>query len=504
MSSSQIKLGSLISYLLIGLNILLGLIYTPWVLREVGSSNYGVYTVASSLIAIFLMDFGMSSAITRFISKYRAENNQNKINEFVSVGLKIYILLCIILAIVLSIVYVNIQGIYSNLTIKEIEVLKRAYIITAIFVVLSFPVNLCNGILNAFEEYICLKGSDIINRLGTVVVSIIALKLHKGIYAIIFINGLFNFLTLILKCFFVVTRTKVTIKLINDNGNDYKSLFIFSAWTTIRSVSQQMIYNVMPSILAMVTNTLSVTLFGFARVIEGYVYTITQAINGLFLPKISRIVVGEKDAKNTLPLMIRVGRINHSIVVVILIGLAILGQEFVDLWVGKGYESLNTCIIIICLPYFVEASQQIADNSLIALNYVRYPAVIQLVTGVANLLLSYIFARSYGVIGVCFIICITSFLRIVFNNIIYIKVLKIDIVKFFYECHIKLLFPSIITLFAGLVVNSIVPIGEGPRGWLLLGTKIMLICVIYFISMWVLGWNKEEKLLIKSIIKRKQ
>ena len=48
----------------------------------------------------------------------------------------------------------------------------------------------------------------------------------------------------------------------------------------------------------MVANTMAITLYGFANVIEGYVFTITQAINGLFMPKVSRDIVEENDARN--------------------------------------------------------------------------------------------------------------------------------------------------------------------------------------------------------------
>ena len=52
---SEIKIGALISYLTIVVNIVLGLVYTPWTLKVIGSSDYGLYTLTSSLISIFLL-----------------------------------------------------------------------------------------------------------------------------------------------------------------------------------------------------------------------------------------------------------------------------------------------------------------------------------------------------------------------------------------------------------------------------------------------------------------
>ena len=53
MRNNQIKLGAIISYLSIGFNILAGLLYTPWMVQQIGKSNYGLYTLATSLITLY-------------------------------------------------------------------------------------------------------------------------------------------------------------------------------------------------------------------------------------------------------------------------------------------------------------------------------------------------------------------------------------------------------------------------------------------------------------------
>ena len=75
-SQKQIKLGAMISYAAIAINIVATLLYTPWMVRQIGQANYGLFTLATSLINLFLIDFGISSAMSRFLSKYRAEGKQ--------------------------------------------------------------------------------------------------------------------------------------------------------------------------------------------------------------------------------------------------------------------------------------------------------------------------------------------------------------------------------------------------------------------------------------------
>ena len=89
-SRKQIRLGTIVSYLGIMVNIILGLIYTPWMIKEIGQSDYALYTLATSIITLFTVDFGMSAAVSRFVSKYRAEGNEEAINNLLGLVYKLY------------------------------------------------------------------------------------------------------------------------------------------------------------------------------------------------------------------------------------------------------------------------------------------------------------------------------------------------------------------------------------------------------------------------------
>lgn len=503
-SNNEIKYGSIISYVLIALNIVLGLIYTPWILHQIGSSNYGLFTLASSLTALFLMDFGLSAMITRYICIYRAKNDQSMINGFVRFSIKMYLFIMLVIACVLMIVYLNIDYLYKNMTVNELEMFKSVFLIVSFYIIICFPVNICNGILNAYEEYVLLKSSDIFNKLGTVIITIVVLMCNGGLIGLVLVNGIFNITTFLLKVIIILKKTPINLKLKKNNTFHFsKEILSFQIWSTIQTLSQQMIFNLIPSILAIVLNTSAITLFGFANVIEGYIFTITNAINGLFLPKVSRIIVDDNNAKNTLPLMIKVGRINQLIITLIIIGFLVLGEEFINLWVGSEYKNLYICIILLCTPYLVSSSQQIANTSLVALNKIKYIAIINVITGILNLVLIYNVAGKYGIIGVCCIIGFTFWIRIVLYNFLYYKLLSINIFDFFKECHLKLLLPILISFIFAIVINLYVPVSYiSTNAWIQFLVKIILIIFDYFVVMWLFGLNKFEKNLIFSFMNK--
>lgn len=502
-SNKQIKYGGVISYILLFLNILLGLIYTPWILKEIGDSHYGLYTLASSLVALFLMDFGMSSAVSRFVAMYRAKNQQDMVDNFVGIAFKLYFCIMAVIAVALFVVFLNLDSIYRNLTSEELQIFKIIFAITAVCVVACFPVNICNGILNAYEEYIALKISEVFNKLGTVIATIIVLQLHVDIYGLVLVNGVFNIITFIIKFYCIQKKTPIHINFKYFSIAEFQGIFSFQAWTTIASLSQQMVFNLVPTILAMVSDTFAITSFGFVNIIEGYVYTIINAINGLFLPKVMRIVTKNQDAGNTLSLMIKVGRINQSIISLLLIGLISVGREFICLWIGEKYQILYICILLVCASYFVSASQQIANTSLIALNKVKYQAIINLITGVMNLVLVYLLGKKFGIVGVSFTIGFIYSLRVIFLNIVYKKILHINIFRFFKECHLKML-PALLTcLLVSYTIGNLIPISTMLLGgWIDFAIRVFLICLTFLVCMWFMGWNRFEKQLILSFFYR--
>lgn len=52
-SGSQLKIGAILNYAIIVLNTVVGLLYTPYMLRMMGQSEYGLYSIVASVIFLF-------------------------------------------------------------------------------------------------------------------------------------------------------------------------------------------------------------------------------------------------------------------------------------------------------------------------------------------------------------------------------------------------------------------------------------------------------------------
>lgn len=501
-SSKQIKLGAVFSYVAIAFNMIAGLLYTPWMISKIGQSNYGLYTLATSLITLFVMDFGMGAAVSRFVSKYNAEGNQQAVNNFLGVVYKLYLSIDAIICAVLVVVFFLIDTIYTKLNPGELEIFKVLYIIVGLFSVCSFPFTNLNGILTSYERFSEMKLCDLFHKLFIVVAMVIALLCGMGVYALVTVNAISGLLTILLKWIVIRRKTAVKINLRYSDKGLLKEIFGFSMWTTVGSLAQRLIFNITPSIIAAVsaTGSVGVAVFGLATTIEGYVYTFATAINGMFMPRISKIIHDGKRDEQLLPLMIRIGRIQCMIIGLLVIGFIALGQSFiVDVWRKSDFALSYWCAVLLIVPSFFYLPMQIANTTLIVENKVKLQAYVFLIMGGINVVLSLVLSKYFGAVGASASIFVAYMVRTILMAVIYKRVLKLNMGKFFKESFLKLSPWFAVTLAAGLLLEYFNPMAHtiwrfGVNGVIMVG--------LYGVLLYCFGWNDYEKQLFFGTAKK--
>lgn len=491
MAVNQLKVGAILSYVGLAINIIVGLLYTPWMINSIGRADYGLYTLALSVISLFVFDFGIGQAVTRFMAKYLAEGNQEKANNCLGLVYKLYFYIDVAIFLILACIYFVIPQIYKELTPDEIEKFKIIYIAVVFFSVMSFPFIPVNGILTANEKFIQLKLCDLAHKLFIVVSMTTCLLLGYGLYALVWVNIIAGLLTIILKLFFIKRDTETAVNFSYENKTEFREILSFSGWVTVKSLSERMIFTLSPTILGMVSGTVEIALFGIANVIEGYVYSFAGAINGLFLPKVSKIAADPKG--DIMPLMIRVGRLLFFITGLIITGFIAVGQDFIGVWLGNGYEITYFAIVLIILPSLFYVPQEIGCSAIAVHNQVKYQAMVYVIMGLSNVVLGYFLAKAYGCLGLCVAIFIAYNIRNVGLELIFKKCLKLHLGIFFIEVFFKMGVPLIIAGVIGYACHYI-PIA----GWVGFGIKGCTVTFIYVSIMWCFALSKEEKTMFLS------
>ncbi len=497
-SRRQIKYGTLISYLAIAINILSGVIFTPWIIQNIGSDNYGLYTIAISLISMFVMDFGISTAIAKYISQYRAEGKNDKINQLINVSIQLYLIIDAILLIVLVGVYFFIDVVYVNLTPDEIASFRIVYIIVACFNIISFPFIPLNSILTSYEKFISLNICEIISKVLTVSLTIIAIYRGYGLYAIVTINAAVNLFIILIKLLLVQRNITLHINLLYRNKIIIKDIFGFSIWVTIMVVAQRFIYNLTPSIIGAFIGSIGAAVFGVAATIEGYSYSLGNVMSSMFLPKVSRILTGDNVKNELTDLMIKIGRIQLFILGLIIIGFISVGKEFIILWMGMDYRMAYYCAILLIIPNIFIWPMTIAASSLTAINRVREHALVNVCMAIINILLELFLVPTIGIIGAAVAIGISYCFRAITMMYLYKKYLNIRLVKFLKHTYLKLLIPMLIAFIVSVIECYLI----SAKSWFMIGVEVITVSVSYVLIMYLFAFNNSEKDWIKNHFRR--
>ena len=495
-NGSSIKAGAIISYVAIFLNIAISFLYTPWMIKKIGVSDYGLYSLIISFISYFIMDFGLSSAIQRFIAKYRAEGNEDRVAKMVGLTTRVYLIIDTVILLVLFVLYFFIANIFTGLTPEEIERLKGLYIIAGCFSVLTFMFKPMAGAMMAFEYFVEERVLEMVNKVGVVLLVCVALAFGADVYALVLINGAVSLITSALKFFVFRHKSKLKVHWSFFDKDELKSIFSFSMWTFGSSLAQRMRLSLVPTILGILSNSQEIAFFALGMSLEGMVFTFSNGINGLFLPRVSRMAVSQK-REDILNLMIKVGRIQLFIFGLIFSGFIIFGSSFLNLWVGSDFTSVYYIVIFLIMSNMVSLSQSIANDLVYVENRVRDTASRVFITSIVGLIIACLLAHQYGAVGCAIGTGVGLCLYIIWINFYYHKQMGIDIIAFFRLCHFKIMPLLTIVGVLSYIVASLFTLNS----WLKLALGISMYSIVYMSICYMLLFNKEEKNLIK--IKRK-
>lgn len=201
----QLKKGALLSYINIALTNILGLILTPYIIRSLGDSEYGLYVLIGSVVGyLSLLDLGLNNTIIRYVSKYRA--NKDKVGEesFLATTMLLYGFISLATILLGLAVYVNLDQIFDkSLTAMEMEKAKRMYLILIFNIAITLPGGAFTAICNAYERFVFPRVLVIIKYLIRAASIFSLLYFYPYALTLIWIDTLLNVIIIGISAFFV-------------------------------------------------------------------------------------------------------------------------------------------------------------------------------------------------------------------------------------------------------------------------------------------------------------
>jgi O-antigen/teichoic acid export membrane protein len=257
--------------------------------------------------------------------------------------------------------------------------------------------------------------------------------------------------------------------------------------------------NITPSILGITAGAVAISVFSIGRTIEGYVFTFANALNSLFLPKVSNMVAANVSRDEITHLMIRVGRIQLIIVGAVITIFISMGQEFIVLWLGENFRESYWVTVFLIIPSIVTLTQDIGITLLVVENELKYRTYFYILAAVISVVLSFILSRIYGAIGAAIgIFTATIVGHIIGMNWVFKIKMNLNMGKFYQQCHLRAMPIFLIVFVSGILLQHI----WTTNSMVLYALKVCVIGAEYLSLMWFFYMNSEEKKLILNTIHR--
>ncbi|MFI3319111.1 MAG: oligosaccharide flippase family protein [Rikenellaceae bacterium] len=500
MAVNQLKAGAALSYLMIVVNLLVGVLYTPFMLREMGQGEYGLYSLAASVIAyLTLLDLGFGNAIIRYTAKFRAEGKIAEQQEMFGMFMRLYLLVGV-LALALGVALIlNVEAIFgAAMSGDEVEKMRIILGLMSLNLAFTFPLSIFGSIVFAYERFIFQKLVSIVRILLNPLVMIVLLLMGYKAIALVVVTTVFNLLSLLVNWWYCRSRLDITITYGRFNWSFLREISIYSFWIFLNAIMDRIYWSTGQFVLGIYKGTMVVAVYAVAIQLQQLYMMFSNAISGVFLPKVTAMVATNGSEGAVSDLFIKTGRIQYIVLSYILTGFALFGRSFVVLWAGESYRQAYDIALILFVPLTVPLIQNLGISILQARGQMKFRSVLYVVIALLSLALSVVLARRYGGIGCAVATASALFVgQIVVMNIYYHLRVAIDIIAFWREILKMSIVPTIL-LSAGLCLLQGVVL---DRIGLWFGA-VAIFSVIYIPMFWRFSMNVYERNLISgSVIK---
>lgn len=495
--SNQRKVGVILSYLSIIISTIVQLIFTPILIRMIGQSEYGLYSLVASIMGyLTVLDLGFGNAIVIYTTRYRTNNEH--INEQKMLGMFkiIFYVISIITMIIGIILYFNLDNIFSEtMSLVELDKAKILMLLLLFNLVVTFSFNIYSSIITAYEEFTFQKVLSIINILLKPMLMTPLLFLGYKSIALCVIITLVNIIIVFSNYYYCKTKLGIKIKYQGFDKLLFIEMFGYSFFIFLSVIVDKINWSVDQFILGIVSGTIAVSIYSIASQINQLFIGMSTAISGVLLPKISQIIEKKATNEQLTYEMIKVGRLQYYVIFLMTSGLILFGKTFIMWWAGIEYEQSYYIALLLIIPISLPLIQNLGISIMQAMNKYKFRAIVTIFMACFNIIMSYYLAKMFGAIGpaigtaISLITC-----NVIIMNIYYVKVIKLNIWSFWKEI-LKMTFTFLIPLLLIIIVMNLL-ILNGIISVLVYGFiySISFFIVSYFITM-----NKYEKDIINKI-----
>ena len=333
-SSKEIKIGAILSYVIIFANMLIGILYTPILTAKLGQSEYGLYSLVTSIISyLTILDFGFGNAIIIYTARYRVNNEKEKQEKLHGMFFLIYTIIGVVAGIIGAVIWANADTMFANsMTPEEIDKAKILLGILTFNLIVTFPLSVFSSIITAYEKFVFSKTLNLARIILNPIIMIILLNIGYRSVGLVVLTTVLNIATLILNYLYCKKKLKIKLKFGKLDISLLKEIIAYSVWVFLNSIMDKINLSLDQFILGIYAGTSAVAVYSIAGNLNQMYINFSTAISGVLLPRVTEMEEKKASDKEFTEIFIKTGRLQFIIMALIISGFVLFGREFINIF----------------------------------------------------------------------------------------------------------------------------------------------------------------------------
>lgn len=496
---NQKKAGVLLSYAQTALSTVLSLVYTPVMLRLLGRSEYGLYTLVSGFISnLSLMSFGLGSAYVRFFARAEAQEGEDGVARINGMFMTVFLAIGAASLLVGGVLVANVRNIFSaKLTEQELSTARVLMALLVVNIAVSFPCSVFTSYVTAKERFFFQRTVTMVRTVLNPILMLPMLLMGFGSVALVLVTILLTVFSDGFNIWYSVKKLGMRIDFRGFSVGLLREMGSFSFFIFLNTIVNQINWSVDTTLLGILRGTADTAVYGVGMQIYNYYMALSTAISGVFVPQINRLVTRGQEEELT-RLFTRVGRVQFMLLALVLTGFWLVGRPFLLAWGGADYGGAYPIALLLMATTTVPLIQNMGIEIQRAKNMHQFRSKVYLGMALVNVLVSIPLGKRYGGFGCALG---TAFSMIVGNglimNVYYHRRIGLNMAYFWRE--ILRIVPAMLPPVAlGLFVTRMHAF-SGYGGVLLFAAPYAL---VFFLFVYRFAMNGDERALVRGMAGR--
>ena len=312
---NQLKAGVVLSYISTAISIVIQLVYMPVMIRLLGKSEYGLYSLVSSVVSyLSLFSLGFTGAYLRFFARFH--KNREKLASLNGMFLTLFSILAsvaTICGIVLSFFPEQIFG--SKLLGSELSKARILMLILVINIAINLISGIFDSIIGAYEQFVFQRIVGIASAIVNPFICLPLLLMGYGSVMLVVVATGVTIVRFIVNVWFCIYKIQIPVSFHGFQWSLLKEITVFSSFLLLNMIIDQINWNVDKLILGHTNGTEEIAVYGVASQFNSLFMVFSTTISSVFSPRVNLIAAQKVNNYQTefTKLMARIGRIQWFI-----------------------------------------------------------------------------------------------------------------------------------------------------------------------------------------------